>query len=169
MKDKEIRKVLIAYLQTQGKEMRIYQEKNIGNSICDLMVVSDELTGYEIKSDSDNYQRLAEQVRTYDRFFDSNYIVVGRSHLSSASEKIPDYWGIICIEKDNVTIQRKAKNNKTVSRRAQLSVLWKLELKNILIKNEMPLYAQKEKGYIADKISECIQSASFLRVPCRAS
>lgn len=154
MKDKEIRKVLIAYLQTQGKEMRIYQEKSIGSSICDIMVVTDELTGYEIKSDNDNYQRLAEQVRTYDRFFDSNYIVVGRSHLSSASEKIPDYWGIICIEKDNVTVHRKAKNNKTVSRRAQLSVLWKLELKNILIKNEMPLYAQKEKGYIADRISD---------------
>ena len=37
MKKKEIRKVLIAYLQTQGKEMRIYQEKNIGSSICDII------------------------------------------------------------------------------------------------------------------------------------
>lgn len=37
MKKKEIRKVLMAYLQTQGKEMRIYQEKNIGSSICDII------------------------------------------------------------------------------------------------------------------------------------
>ena len=37
MKKKEIRKVLMAYLQTQGKEMSIYQEKNIGSSICDII------------------------------------------------------------------------------------------------------------------------------------
>ena len=37
MKKKEIRKVLMAYLQTQGKEMRIYQGKNIGSSICDII------------------------------------------------------------------------------------------------------------------------------------
>ena len=37
MKDKEIRKVLIAYLQTQGKEMRIYHEKNTASSICNII------------------------------------------------------------------------------------------------------------------------------------
>lgn len=37
MKDKEIRKVLIAYLQTQGKEMRIYHEKNTASSIRNII------------------------------------------------------------------------------------------------------------------------------------
>lgn len=37
MKKKEIKKVLMAYLQTQCKETRIYQEKNIGSSICDII------------------------------------------------------------------------------------------------------------------------------------
>lgn len=159
MTDKEIRKILIAYLKTQGKEMRIYQEKSIGSSICDLMTVTDMLTGYEIKSDRDNYGRLSEQVRTYDRFFEQNYIVVGRTHIASVSDKIPDHWGIILIEKDNISVYREAKNNKAVSRRAQLSVLWKLELKNILLKNDMPLYAQKEKGYISDMIAEQVEDA----------
>ncbi len=153
MNDKEIRKILIAYLQARGLEMRIYQEKSIGNAICDLMTVTDKLTGYEIKSDRDNYRRLDEQVRTYDRFFDENYIVVGHSHASSAEDRVPAHWGIILIEKDNVTVKRQARVNRSVSRRSQLSVLWKLELKNILIKNEMPLYAQKDKGYIADRIA----------------
>ena len=44
MKDKEIRNILISYLQAQGTELRIYQEKSIGNSVCDLMVVSESLT-----------------------------------------------------------------------------------------------------------------------------
>ncbi len=154
MKDQDIREILISYLQAQKSEMRIYQEKSIGSSICDIMTVTDRLTGYEIKSDSDNYQRLPEQIRTYDCFFDCNYIVVGKSHLSTVPDRVPEHWGIICIEKDNVTVSRLAKNNSSVSRRAQLSILWKLELKNILIKNGMPLYAQREKGYIADRIAE---------------
>ena len=58
MTDKEIRKILIEYLKTSVKEIRIYQEKSIGNSICDLMTVTDCLGGYEIKSDADNYTRL---------------------------------------------------------------------------------------------------------------
>lgn len=159
MNDREIRNILISYLQAQGKELRIYQEKNIGNAICDLMVVSDHITGFEIKSDRDNYQRLSEQVRIYDRFFDRNYLVVGHTHASSAAERVPQHWGILCIEKDRVTTLRAAKDNKTVSRRAQLSVLWKLELKNLLIKNEMPLFAQKDKGYIADRIAEQVEDA----------
>ena len=59
--DKEIRKVLIEYLKTVHSKIRIYQEKSIGSSVCDLMTVTDCLTGYEIKSDSDNYKRLDPQ------------------------------------------------------------------------------------------------------------
>ena len=36
---------------------------------CDVMAVTDKLTGYEIKSDQDNYARLQDQVKAYDRFF----------------------------------------------------------------------------------------------------
>lgn len=68
MKDKEIRERLAEYLISQGTEMRIYCEKSIGRSICDLMVVTDKQTGYEIKSDSDSYQRLKRQVPMYDFF-----------------------------------------------------------------------------------------------------
>ncbi len=158
MNDKSIRKILIAYLQSLNDEIRIYQEKSIGNSICDVMVVSNNLTGYEIKSDLDNYNRLTEQIIQYNRFFDYNYIVVSHKHLQSAQEKVPDFWGIICILEDKVNVVRKAAVNKMVKRRRQLSVLWKLELKNILIKNNLPLYAQKEKGYIADKIAASVDS-----------
>lgn len=161
MKDKEIRKILIAYLQAQGTEMRIYQEKSIGSSVCDLMVVTDRMTGYEIKSDSDDYKRLPDQVETYSRFFDRNYIVVGRRHAQSVQEKVPNDWGILCIEQDRVAVLRQAKDNKAVFVRSQLSVLWKLELKNLLLKNSMPLYAQKEKGFIADRIAENVDAVTL--------
>ena len=152
MNDKAIRDILISYLQATNHEIRIYQEKSIGSSICDVMAVTDQLTGYEIKSDQDNYARLEEQVKAYDRFFDENYLVVSQKHSQSATDKVPAYWGILCVQNDNITVMRKAQKNKKVERRSQLTVLWKLELKNLLIKNNMPLFAQKDRGYIAEQI-----------------
>ena len=156
MYDKAIRSILISYLQATRKEIRIYQEKSIGSSICDVMAVTDKLTGYEIKSDSDNYTRLESQVSAYDRFFDENYLVVSQKHSQSAPSKIPEYWGILCIHEDNVSVMRKAHKNRFVNRRSQLTVLWKLELKNLLIKNNMPLFSQKDRGYISEQIAATV-------------
>ncbi len=153
MTDKAIRNILISFLKTQYAEIRIYQEKSIGEAVCDVMAVTDRLIGFEIKSNRDNYQRLERQIRFYDKFFDENYIVVSQKHITSAENRVPKHWGIIYIVNDGVQIRRKAGKNDWVSRRSQLSVLWKIELKNLLIKNKLPIYAQKEKGYIADKIS----------------
>ena len=139
MNDKEIRKILISYLKASNGEIRIYQEKSIGTSICDVMTVTDCLTGYEIKSDVDNYQRLISQVKSYNEFFDQNYIVVSTKHRGSAAEKVPENWRILCIESDGIELIRQAKKNKTVSRYNQLSILWKVEINNILIKNNMPI------------------------------
>ena len=72
LKDKEIREILISWLRASGNEMRIYQEKAIGNAICDVLVVTDELIGYEIKSDSDTYTRLPRQIYAYNQFCDKN-------------------------------------------------------------------------------------------------
>lgn len=162
MNDKAIRDILIAWLQATNHEIRIYQEKSIGASICDVMAVTDKLTGYEIKSDLDNYARLEDQVRAYDRFFDENYLVVSQSHSRSAESKVPYHWGILCIQNDNITVLRKAQKNKYVYRRSQLTVLWKLELKNLLIKNNMPLYAQKDRGYISEMIATTVEDARDL-------
>ena len=156
MNAKNIKSILVSYLQATYSEVRIYQEKSIGSSICDVMAVTDRLMGFEIKSDLDNYSRLQEQVKAYDLFFDENYIVVGEKHSESAAGKIPSSWGIICIKETDVEIIRKAIINKSVSRRRQLSILWKLELKNLLIQNNMPVYAQKEKGYIADRLAALV-------------
>ncbi len=153
MNAKGIRDILIAYLQTQHTEIRIYQEKSIGHSICDVMAVTDCLTGYEIKSDQDNYQRLASQIDAYNKFFDKNYIVIGKSHRNSIVEKIPSHWGIMVIEDSNISIEREAYCiHDLVSIRAQLGILWKLELKNILVKFNLPLYTYKPKDYIIEQI-----------------
>lgn len=156
MNAKNIKNILTEYIKATSVQVRIYQEKSIGSSICDVMAVTDRLVGYEIKSDLDNYVRLQDQIKSYSLFFDENYLVVGERHVHSAAERIPDIWGILCVTDRDIRMIRKAKNNRSVSRRKQLSVLWKLELKNLLVKNGMPAYAQREKGYIADRIAACV-------------
>lgn len=157
MNDKAIRNILIAYLKASNHEIRIYQEKSIGTSICDVMAVTDRLTGYEIKSDLDNYSRLAGQIKAYDRFFDENYLVVSKSHCQSAQYHVPNHWGILCIENDNITLFREALGNQQVSRRNQLTILWKLELKNLLVRNNMPLYAQRDRKYISEQLASTVE------------
>lgn len=139
MDDKEIRKILISYLKGRYEKIRIYQEKSIGGSICDLMAVTDCITGFEIKSDLDNYSRIDSQVAGYQKFFNENYIVVGKTHESSVAEKVPDSWGIIVISADNVFVARKARSNAYMDIYSQLSILWKLELSNLLTYFHLPM------------------------------
>ncbi len=158
MNEREIRNVLIEYLRAQYPKARFFKEKCIGSSICDLMAVTDKLIGYEIKSDLDDYQRLDRQSRAYNQFFDECYLVVGASHARTAPEIAPRGWGILVVSKNGVEVLRPDdKRNGLVSVRKQLSILWKIELKNILVKNRLPLYPQKEKGYIADRIAESVE------------
>ena len=162
MNAQEIKNILIAYLKAANREVRIYQEKSIGGAVCDLMTVTDCLTGYEIKSDLDNYQRLDHQITAYDRFFEKCYIVVGSRHLKSVGQKVPGRWGIITIQSDQVTVNRAARAGKPTCNR-QLGVLWKLELSNLLTKAGLPPYTYKSKQYIIDRIVEHLDEAEIKR------
>lgn len=152
--EKIIRNTMISYIKATYSEVRIFQEKSIGGSICDIMAVTNQLIGYEIKSDFDNYSRLGRQIEAYNNFFDENYIVVGDTHIKSVKEKVPGEWGIIRVSDSTVKIERTARQNSKVSRKRQLSILWKLELKNLLVKNHLPMYAQHDKAFIIDKLAK---------------
>ena len=162
MNAQEIKNILIAYLKAANREIRIYQEKSIGDAVCDLMTVTDYLTGYKIKSDLDNYQRLGRQIRAYDLFFEQNYIVVGGRHLNSAARRVPDHWGIITIQSTQVVIHRAARTGKPDCAR-QLSALWTIELTNLLTKAGLPLYTYKSKQYIIEQIVKKLDRVEIRR------
>lgn len=107
-----IKNILQAWIEVENKDIRIYREKKIGYSICDLMTVTDSLTGYEIKSDLDNYRRLSSQINAYDEFFNKNYIVVGKKRLRNIYTKIPSHWGIISVSENSLCVERAAKSNR---------------------------------------------------------
>ena len=164
MNAEQITNVLVAHLTCANPNLRIYKERVIGSNICDVMAVSDSgLVGYEVKSDVDDYSRLQNQIKAYNLHFDKNYVVVGEKHCKSAHARIPADWGIVVIRQDGVEVVREAKLNKAVSRRSQLTLLWKIELKNLLVKNNLPLYALRDKNFIADRLIGAVDKATLGR------
>ena len=98
LKDSDIREGLFSYLEDSYNKIRIFEEKNIGESRADVLMVMDSLVyGIEIKSDADSYTRLESQIKDYDKYCDKNILVVGSTHGQHAAEHIPEYWGIITV------------------------------------------------------------------------
>lgn len=157
--DKDIREPLFEYLEQRYGKIRILEEKRMGRSRADVvMVLPDAVVGIEIKSDADTYTRLKRQTKDYDKFCDQNYVVVGSTHAIHVREHIPEWWGIISVEQMERGIDfyevRNAKGNPRLDPQKKLGILWRSELSHIQQINQMPKYKQKSKLFVIDKIIE---------------
>ena len=155
--DKDIREPLFDFLEDTYGKIRIIDEKQIGKSRADLIMVTPEaLYGIEIKSDADTYARLKRQVRDYNRYCDYNYIVVGTRHALHIEEHVPTWWGIITVEIENATadfyVLRKPSLNPKLDWKKKISLLWRPELVHIQELNHMPKYKEKSKAFVIEKI-----------------
>ena len=86
--DKDIRLPLFEFLEDNYGDVRILEEKQMGRSRADIVMVGrdNNIYGVEIKSDADTYARLGRQVKDYDKYFDYNIVVVGTSHAYHIEE-----------------------------------------------------------------------------------
>lgn len=160
--DKDIREPLFEFLEEKYGKIRIIEEKTIGKSRADaVMVLESAIAGIEIKSDADTYARLSRQVKDYNLYFDCNMVVVGVSHAMHIKEHVPQWWGIITVEETEEGIDfylyRDMKENPQIDFRRQLKLLWRPELVHILELNKMPKYRQKSKAFVISKISEKVE------------
>lgn len=163
MYDAEIREPLFDYLDEVFGKNRIFEEKIMGHSRADLIMVLDSgIVGLEIKSDADNYERLERQTRDYDKFCDYNYIVVGKSHQKHVAEHVPDCWGILVAAEEKGTVQielqREPVKNPKCKLQQQIKWLWRTELNHLLEKNQLPAYKQKSKKFVQDKLLEKVEA-----------
>lgn len=122
----------------------------------DVALIDENLHGYEIKSQTDNLKRLPQQIENYDKFFDYNTLVVYESHLNKALEMLPESWGVIIANSDlefNI-IRSPIRNNNTLLTHL-LDVLWKIELRQILIKHNIQKgVLSKNTKHMAKRIKE---------------
>lgn len=159
MLDPAIREALFLWLDENFGKHRTFEEVPIGSSRADIAAVTERgMCGFEIKSDADSYARLASQVKNYDKYFDFNYAVVGRSHKSGVVKHIPEWWGIFCVYESNgtdvVELVRSHGANPKFRLNRQMELLWKRELSHMLTINRMPKYAQKSRKFICGKLLE---------------
>jgi len=171
MNDHEIREAICRYMEySRLEKFRIIDELVIGEARADIVIVTNTLTGYEIKGDADSYRRLPGQVKEYDRYFQQNYLVVGANHRETASKHIPPYWGILCITKPKKAIRietiRKAGQNPNYTQKRQLSLLWRNELNNILKTNRLRKCSGKTKAYVRNYLLECVPEGILQKQIC---
>ena len=157
--DQDIREPLFDFLEGEYGKIRILEEKQIGRSRADIVMVSDEgIYGIEIKSDADSYARLKRQVRDYNRFYDYNIIAVGTRHAFHVHEHVPWWWGIITVElydgKVDFYYARRPERNPERSMEDQLTMLWRPELVKIQEAFALPAYREKSKAFVQQKILE---------------
>ncbi len=159
--DRDIREPLFDFLEETYGKIRIIEEKTMGRSRADVvMVYPDGLAGIEIKSDADTYARLSGQVKDYDRFFDTNIVVVGTSHALHIREHVPEYWGVITVElvdgKPDFYMLRMPGANPNMKWRDKLRLLWRPELAQLQEWNSMPKYREKSKAFVIGRIAQCV-------------
>lgn len=154
------------YLEIKLGKVRFFEEKDIGRARADVMMVTDDaVIGLEIKSDADSYARLKRQVKYYDKYFDYNYVVIGKSHLKHIEEHIPKYWGILtCSEgEEDVLFEevREATRNTKRDMNLKMSFLWRRELETIKRECVKFKYYDLSKAQLRAKLIEKIDEETL--------
>ena len=170
--DKDIREPLFMYLEIKLGKVRFFEEKDIGRARADVMMVTDDaIIGLEIKSDADSYARLKRQVKYYDKYFDYNYVVIGKSHLKHIEEHIPKYWGIISCYEDEEDIHfeevREASKNSKRNMELKMSFLWRRELETIKRECLKFKYYDLSKSQLRKRLVEKIDEEKLDRLISR--
>ena len=173
--DKDIREPLFDFLEETYGKIRILEEKVTGRAQADVVMITENLLfGIEIKSDSDTYARLKKQVKNYDLYYDRNIIVAGSSHGAHVSEHVPKYWGIITVELDasgnpDFDVLREPQDNPKEKDDRKISILWRIELNNLLKLNNLPKYARKSKFFVQQTLLDRVDKDFLWKQVCNYS
>jgi hypothetical protein len=166
LNDKEIRSALIEYLNNKAKKpRRIIEELPVhrGNAIADVVTVHGEAHCYEIKGEKDNINRLKVQGEFYNKSFNRITLVTTEKKLDEALIKAPVFWGILIAFYQGELIKfkylRKAKINSMYDKELALTTLWRGELTQIDINNQLEINKKVDKRVLAQKISEKMNKA----------
>lgn len=141
MRDLDIREELHARLRAEyaaESETLILDELGVceGAVRVDVAVVNGSLIGYEIKSEVDSLDRLANQEAGYSRVFDKVIIVTASRHVEATLNQVPDWWGVLQARANGSRIElqtvREAQVNPDVDPFAMAQLLWRDEALEIL-------------------------------------
>ena len=144
----EIRNVLHSYLYKINKKIKdtiIIDEMDLcsGLTRIDVATINGTIHGYEIKSDEDTLHRLPNQIKFYNKSLEKITIATNLSHLEIVENIIPEWWGILLIEKKGKIVKvrdiKEAMINPCIEDCSILELLWKDELLSIAEKFQIKI------------------------------
>lgn len=122
-----IRRHLIDHLQTVESKGSVFISELCIDAFsrrADLVVANGHLSVYEIKSNADDVSRLAGQLDTYRRFFESVTVVCAARHVSAVKRIASRPTGIYSINEDGTLVQvRSSGKVNRLTKKAWLSYL----------------------------------------------
>lgn len=133
MKEIELKREVVKEIVAAGDFSVIASEFifEFGRRRADLLCLRrGEVYGYEIKSASDNLDKLHGQIISYMKIFDYVYVVCDESHLRRVREIVPSRVGIYCSCVESFRRIRKAKKISRFDKVVMLDVLPKKRLSN---------------------------------------
>jgi hypothetical protein len=103
MKESDVRNLLyrteLKKIKSEHPDSRMVDELVLLRGLVrvDVAVINDSLHGYEIKSESDNLERLPAQQAAYKKVFDRMTLVADEKHVEHAVRIVPPCWGLIAV------------------------------------------------------------------------
>lgn len=111
---------------------------------ADVVLASDRLIGFEIKSEKDSLKRWPSQAIAYSNVFNKVWLCTHNKHLVNALSTTPKHIGILVIDDlGSIAIVRASNVNRTRNTYDLATMLWKEELielsrlHNIKVKTSM--------------------------------
>lgn len=140
MRDKDVRVALHADLRGRHPvgDTLIRDELGLclGATRVDVAVINGSLVGYEIKSEYDRLDRLAEQARMYGDVLDRATLVAAPRHVDKAARLLPPWWGLTRVVSGpsglRLHAERPAQDNPAVQPLAVAQLLWRDEAFDLL-------------------------------------
>lgn len=168
MNDKDIRKILIPYLQDTHEDGKIINEwGTMGDVIMDIAILEQSvITGFEIKSDRDTLSRLQNQIKYYDYICDLCYVVVGDKFIKKIADHIPSHWGIIHISSDGDIHQVRLPLCSPIDIDRLVGCLWRDECIKLIKCFGIKGYSNKNKRQLCKLITSNISEEDIRRYVC---
>jgi hypothetical protein len=122
----------------QSSTARVVDEFQMmrGLGRIDVALIDDALHGYEIKSASDNLERLPSQQAIYSKVFERITLVADERHVQEAEKMVPKHWGLIVVGiRENEPYAETlwpAMRNHDLDRLALAQLLWRDEVLELM-------------------------------------
>lgn len=125
----------LLFKQHNIKTTSVLTELPIGKAKADFVMINGKGVVYEIKTELDNLDRLADQVQEYYKAFDQVMVVTYQENVDRVKTSVPDTVGIMVLTKRNAlnTVRPSKKATGYLDKNTIFKVLRKPEFEDIIL------------------------------------